>query len=409
MGRRLRGVAYHHAVSNAIPSSRRRGRRRRSGRAPLVAIVGTRGYPSFYGGFETAVRRLAPALADRGWRVRVYCRPGEDARGSVADPRVERVLTRGVSSRALSTLSFGLTSVVHALFHKPDVALVMNVANGFWLPLLRLRGITTVVNVDGIEWERDKWSPLGKAVFRWGARFTARFADELIFDAEAIGDYWRREFHRDGVFVPYGGEWLEDTSSHDELSPASFVLLVARFVPENSVGVFLESAERVVDELDLDVVLVGSAPAGDPLQERARTLASENPRIHHLGHVSDDAKLFGLWKDAAVYFHGHTVGGTNPALVQAMALGSRTVARDTVYNREVLGDAAHYCDSTPDSVVAALASSLADPRPLEQMAQARAAQRYAWDLVVDGYDQALRGRLEPTAKTLLSAGASEKG
>ncbi len=234
---------------------------------------------------------------------------------------------RGFPSKAFSTLTFGLTSALHAIVHKPDVALVMNVANGFWLPLLRWRGIPTVVNVDGLEWEREKWSPLAKAIFRWGARFTARFADELIFDAEAIGDYWRQELGRDGVFIPYGGEWLEDTSSNEGLPPGSFVLLVSRFVPENSISVFLESASQVIEELDLDVVLVGSAPSGDPLQEQARALAAGNPRIHHHGHVSDDTELFGLWKDAAVYFHGHTVGGTNPALIQAMALGSRIVAR----------------------------------------------------------------------------------
>src|SRR5689334_5839647 len=112
--------------------------RSRIGKAPVVAIIGTRGHPSFYGGFETAVRRLAPALADRGWLVRVYGRPegAAPSRSIDADPRVERVVTRGVQSKALSTLTFGLTSVLHALFAKPDVALVMNVANGFWLPLL---------------------------------------------------------------------------------------------------------------------------------------------------------------------------------------------------------------------------------------------------------------------------------
>lgn len=376
--------------NNVHRPASRRARARGQRRPPLVAIIGTRGYPSFYGGFETAVRRLAPDFADRGWRVRVYGRPGECDRLETADLRVERVVTRGVPSKSLSTLTFGLTSVLHALVHKPDVALVMNVANGFWLPLLRWRGVPTVVNVDGIEWERDKWSPLGKAVFRWGARLTARFADELVFDAEAVGEYWRREFGRDGVFIPYGGEWLEDTSSHGRLPPGSYVLLVTRFVPENSVGIFLDSAEQVIEQLDLDVVLVGSAPAGDPLEEQARALAARNPRIHHLGHVSDDRELFGLWKDAAVYFHGHTVGGTNPALVQAMALGSRIVARDTVYNREVLADVAHFCDDTMESVVATLASSLADPRPLGRLARERADDRYSWDLVCGRYAEMLQ-------------------
>src|SRR5688572_14558732 len=111
-----------------------------------VVVIGTRGYPSYYGGFETAVRRLAPFLADAGWDVNVYCRAGQTKDDDEArDPRIRTTNTVGLESKSLSTLSFGLTSVLHALWHKPQVALVMNVANGFFLPLLKLRGIPTVV------------------------------------------------------------------------------------------------------------------------------------------------------------------------------------------------------------------------------------------------------------------------
>ncbi len=116
-----------------------------------VAIIGTRGYPSYYGGFETAVRRLAPFLADEGWDVNVYCRPGATRDDNDRDARVKTTTTLGLEKKSLSTLSYGLTAALHACWQKPDVALVMNVANGFWLPLLRLRGIPTVVNVDGID------------------------------------------------------------------------------------------------------------------------------------------------------------------------------------------------------------------------------------------------------------------
>ena len=98
------------------------------------------------------------------------------------------VLTPGINSNSLSTLSYGFTACVHAFFHKPDVALIMNVANGYWLPILKLRGIPTV-DVDGVEWHREKWGRLAKAMFRWGARLTAVFADHLIFDARAIEDF----------------------------------------------------------------------------------------------------------------------------------------------------------------------------------------------------------------------------
>lgn len=361
-------------------------------RARTVAIIGTRGYPSYYGGFETAVRRVAPALVDRGWDVRVYGRRQGVRAGSEADPRVTSVLTPGVESKALSTISYGLTAALHAMLHKPDVALVMNVANGFWLPLLKLRGIPTVVNVDGIEWERDKWSRLGKAVFRWGARFTAWFADELIFDARAIGRYWDRSFRRSGRFVPYGGDPCETLPLESGLQPERYVLLVARFVPENSIREFLDAVPMILDACDLDVVLVGSAPPEDPLQQRVSQLGAD-PRVHVLGHISDDSRLFALWQHAAVYFHGHTVGGTNPALVQAMTLGTRVVARDTAYNQEVLGDTGVFCDGESTSIVKAIVSALEDERPLKQLTAERGASLYAWDGVIDGYADALQAQL----------------
>jgi glycosyltransferase involved in cell wall biosynthesis len=359
-----------------------------------VAIIGTRGYPSYYGGFETAVRRIAPDLADRGWRVRVYGRAAAvRAEDPGTDPRIESVLTRGVNSKSLSTLTFGLSSVLHALVHKPDVALVMNVANGFWLPLLKLRGIPTVVNVDGIEWHRDKWSRLGKAVFKWGAQFTAWFADELVFDAVAIGDFWRREFNRTGIFIPYGGDPVTASTLDPSLTAEQYVLLVARFVPENSIDVFLEAAQTITDKCDVDVVLVGAAPPGDPLQLRAEEVAAANPRVRLTGHISDDSRLFGLWNNAGVYFHGHTVGGTNPALVQAMSLGSRIVARDTVYNREVLADTGYFCGETPESIVDAVVAAFNDRRDLKQATRERAAEFYSWQLVCDRYAAALTDRL----------------
>jgi hypothetical protein len=171
-----------------------------------VAIIGTRGYPSFYGGFETLVRKLAPFLADRGWAVTVYCRPATTV-GADQHPQngIATVTTGGVDSKSLSTLTYGATSVFHATKQRPDVALVMNVANGYWLPLLRMRGIPTVVNVDGIEWQREKWSTLGKAVFKLGANLTARHGDSLIADSQQIGAFWEATFNRRSTFIPYGG------------------------------------------------------------------------------------------------------------------------------------------------------------------------------------------------------------
>lgn len=357
-----------------------------------VAILGTRGYPSYYGGFETAVRHLAPALADEGWDVTVYGRTAEsEAPTSEADPRVRRIVTRGIESRSLSTLSYGLTSALDAFRRKPDVALVMNVANGFWLPLLRARGIPTVVNVDGTEWLRAKWGPVARSVFHAGARFTAKSATTTVYDARAIQDLWRDKFGRDGVFIPYGGDPVDDVVPVETgLTAGEYVLVVARLVPENSIEEFVRAAPRIARSHD--VVIVGSSRYGDELDRAVARLADENPRIHWLGSVADDRRLIGLWQNAGVYFHGHSVGGTNPALVQAMAVGVPTVARDTVFNREVLGDAGEFAPAEPEAIGDAILSLLGDDaRRLElgAAARARATENYSWSDVCASYSRAL--------------------
>jgi glycosyltransferase involved in cell wall biosynthesis/O-antigen/teichoic acid export membrane protein len=357
-----------------------------------VAIIGTRGYPSFYGGFETLVRKLAPYLADRGWKVTVYSRPGATSDATeFVHPGITSVVTKGVESKSLSTLTFGATSTFDAARHKPDVALVMNVANGYWLPMLKARGIPSVLNVDGIEWHRAKWNGLAKAVFKGGAKMTARFADTLICDAVEIGRFWRDNFGRDGVFIPYGGDL--PSGQHEVLAgleKRNYVLLVARLVPENSIGEFLDAAEAVVDEFP--VVVVGSSGSGGPLEERIRCLAKKYEQFIWLGHVSNDQLLSSLWQNCGAYFHGHSVGGTNPALVQAMASGAPTIARDTVFNREVLQDSGLFVPPEPREIAAAtrlLMSSPALQNSLCTKAKTRACSSFSWDAICSAYEDAL--------------------
>jgi len=356
-----------------------------------VAILGTRGYPSFYGGFETAVRKLAPALADAGWSVSVYGRPGQTRSDDPdLDPRVRRIVTRGIESKKTSTLTFGLSSAIDAARRKPDVVIVMNCANGLWLPLLKLRGIATAVNVDGMEWERAKWGRLARGVFKVGAYFTARFADVIICDARAISDRWREQFGRTSEVIAYGGEPSSPSPSPMELPSGGYVLWVARLVPENTIEDFLSAALSVADSYP--VVIVGSSGYADELDAKVKALA-QHPNVTALGHVSDDTLLHALWAHCGAYFHGHSVGGTNPALVQAMASGAPVVARDTVFNREVLDDAAIFVDPTSDAIAAGIHRMMTDAglaSRLAQKAKARAAAHYSWGAICQRYEEVAR-------------------
>jgi glycosyltransferase involved in cell wall biosynthesis len=331
-------------------------------------------------------------LAERGWDVTVYGRPGATVDASeFARPGITSVTTRGVESKSLSTLTFGATSTLDTARYNPDVALVMNVANGYWLPMLRARGIPSVLNVDGIEWQRDKWSRLGKAVFKGGAKMTARFADTLICDSMEIGRFWQDNFNRDGVFIPYGGDLAN--RQHEVLAGLEkrhYVLLVARLVPENSISEFLDAAEMVVDEFP--VVVVGSSGSGGPLEERIRCLTEKYSQFIWLGHLSNDQLLSSLWQNCGAYFHGHSVGGTNPALVQAMASGAPTIARDTVFNREVLQDAGLYVPPEPREIAAATRFLMSSPglqNSLCTKAKERADGAFSWEAICKSYEDLL--------------------
>jgi glycosyltransferase involved in cell wall biosynthesis len=165
---------------------------------------------------------------------------------------------------------------------------------------------------------------------------------------------------------------------------------VARLVPENTVAEFLEAAEEL--SRDYPVVIVGSSGSGGSLETQVRRLAQSKPNLTWLGHVADDRKLYSLWRNCGVYFHGHSVGGTNPALVQAMACGAPILARDTVFNREVLLDAGMFVEPQGQSILHAAERLLSD-RPLQDVLSARAQHRakeaYSWNSVCTAYETAL--------------------
>lgn len=357
---------------------------------PKIAIIGSRGYPSSYGGFETFVRHFAPYLHEAGVDVSVYCRGSERRTGEEVVDGVRCVWTAGVDRKALSTLSHGLTASIDCVKRRPDAALILNVANGYYLPMLHRAGIPTAVNVDGMEWERAKWNAAGKKVFRWGASLTARYADEIVVDSRAIGDVWKSMFGVNSHFIPYGAPVVREHGSArlDRLGlrPRNYVLAVARLVPENNVEILLEALSLLGG--NIPAVIVGSAPAPTDLERELARRSVSSQNFHWLGHVSDQELLTELWRNCGVYYHGHSVGGTNPALLQALGCGSPTVAIDTPFNREVIEHADHLCAADAGAVALKVGAVLGDPVLRQQMAErgrAIVADRYQWEDVCRSY------------------------
>jgi glycosyltransferase involved in cell wall biosynthesis len=360
-----------------------------------LAILGSRGFPSTYGGYETLVRRLAPYLVEAGHEVTVYCRIREGAARRIwTTEGVRCIATPGHDTKSLSTLTFGLTATLDASFRRFDSILVLNIANGFWFPALRVSRTPFAVNTDGIEWERGKWSRVGRATFRAGAWMTARNAGELICDSRAIGAIWKERFGRQSTFIPYGAPVLGDVG-HDRLNALGlegqpYVLVVARLAPENNVELTLDALE-VLGEHAPRAVIVGSANFQSPIEARLRTM-QEAGRLVWLGHVDDQQLLTQLWAHSAVYVHGHSVGGTNPALLQALGAGAPTLALDTPFNAEVLP----YAEQRFSHDVGLLAEriqSVATSRSLqEEMAERGRSiirERYSWDAVCHAYMETL--------------------
>lgn len=319
-----------------------------------IAIVGSRGYPSFYGGFETFVRRLAPTLRDRGHEVTVYGRGGGLRFRSRVTDGIHCVETPGIETKALSTLSHGLCASMHASHTDCDVALVVNVAHGFFLKQFQAAGIPTVVNVDGIEWMRDKWGALAKRTFRMGARLTASRGSLLVADSRAVADIWEAKLGIRPQHVAYGADVVRESAQDGVLDlglePGSYLLVVARLAPENNVELFLDAVERLPARPP--VVVVGSANYRCAIARRLEQLSARG-EVRWLGHVADQTLLGQLWSNCRLYVHGHSAGGTNPALLQALGFGAPTIALDTVFNREILG-------SFPTTLYPADANGLSD-------------------------------------------------
>ena len=357
-----------------------------------IAVLGTRGYPSFYGGFETAVRHIVEDAKSTNFIYYVF------SRRQNCDPNPEKlnaqvIYTPNLNSKRFSTLSHIFFSIPKLMSLRPDVVLAFNVSCGYILPFTKLMGIPVILNVDGLEWKRAKWGRFGKLAFLLGAKLCARYAEVLVADSTNIAQYWKVRFGRDSIFIPYGGTPSAiDNWEHSQ--KRDYLLYVARFVPENHFEEFLASLEYLDPSIP---VIIGGTSNGNPLyDELLQSAVASRANVQTIGSVKDDAYLSRLWAEAGIYFHGHSVGGTNPALVQAMASGSPIVAYDSVYNREVLADAGIYSTAVPSEMgllFNELMLDLESRKKLSLNAIRRANDFYTWSAVIDAYENAIKAIL----------------
>lgn len=361
-----------------------------------VAILGTRGIPARYGGFETFAEELSRRLVARGHQVTVYTRRYLVPERVCQYQGVRLVLLPCLRQKHLETLSHTLLSVLHVPRGGYDAVLLCNAANAPFIPLLHAKGLPVALNVNGLERKRRKWGWIGRRYYLLCEALSARWADRLITDARAIQRYYRRVWRRDSAMIPYGGDlpWPEgtDTLTRFGLTPRGYLLYVSRFEPENNPDRVLEAYRQVPGEVPL--VMVGGAPYARGLWRRVRELAASDPRVVLTGPVYGEGYRQ-LMVHALAYIHATEVGGTHPALVEAMGAGQVVFYLENRENHEVArGVGVGFRFRGSPSLTHRLATFLVDPErygALRERARERVATSYRWDQVAAAYESLLEG------------------
>jgi glycosyltransferase involved in cell wall biosynthesis len=348
------------------------------------------------------VSSLAPARDETGSGTQ---QPASDTLRATHPPRslaparddewqgIKRITLPAIPHKYLETVSHAALSALDALRRDFDAVLLCNAANAFVLPLLRAARIPVAINVDGIERRRRKWNLLGKAVYAMGESLSVIFADRIIADAQVIADYYEAQYAAKPVVIPYGSEF-PDTADSDVLArlgvqSRGYVLYVSRFEPENN-PLEVARAYRTLGT-DIPLVMLGEARYDKALGAELQSLASGNILLPGALYGADYQTL---QRHALVYIQATEVGGTHPALIEAMASGGCVLAHDTPENREVGGDAVGYFTLRPvETLSGMLREFLSDPARCDAMrerARQRAAGHYGWEDVTFGYERLFR-------------------
>ena len=357
-----------------------------------LAILGTRGIPANYGGFETFAEELSTRLAARGHAVTVYCRSNNVHYPHPEYKGVKLTILPTIGTKYLDTVAHTFFSVIHVFFQRRfDCILMVNAANAIFALVPRLRGIPVALNVDGIERLRKKWGPAGSAYYRLSEYLATILPNVVVTDANVIRDYYLKEYRKTSVTIAYGAncERSETTAVLDQLGirPREYFLYVSRLEPENNAHVVIEAYEKVAT--DKPLLIVGSAPYAHRYIEQLKS--TRDPRIRFPGAIYG-AGYRELQSHACVYIQATEVGGTHPALIEAMSAGNCIIAKDTPENHEVLDDCGLFFQDSA-SLSRRLEAVLADIPLVERLrekAQNRAKAHYSWDAVTGAYEKLFR-------------------
>jgi glycosyltransferase involved in cell wall biosynthesis len=364
-----------------------------------IGILGTRGVPAAYGGFETFAEELGARLVERGHTVTVYGRAHVIPAGMVTHRGIRIRRLRTVRHKYLDTLVHTAISVLDALLRRFDIVLICNNANAPFALIPRLGGARVVLNMDGLEWERGKWSRLGRWYSLGCAWLSPKLPITLISDARVIADWYLRRYGRRTIYIPYGSDARTlppgPTLERLDLRRDGYLLYVSRLELESNAHIVIE-AYRIAGglaALRIPLVVVGDAPYATDYRQRLERLADSTPGVMLTGYIFGDGYVE-LQSNALAYIQATEVGGTHPVLVEAMGRGACILANDVVEHREVLGETGLYYDRNDPADLARLLVRVGGApelrRELGAAAARRASEVYSWEQVTDAYEHLFR-------------------
>lgn len=378
---------------------------------PTVRILGTHGIPAAYGGFETAAENVALHLRDHGWRVIVYCQ--EQGVGPIREDvwqGIERVIVPVDRDGWLGTSTFDWITVRHASRHR-DVCLTFGYNTAIFNVLQRVLGIPNVINMDGIEWSRARWGKLRQTILYVNERIACTVGDHLIADHPCINEYLEGKAPTRKIStITYGAHLVREASPQPVLdrglTPGRYLTLICRPIPENSILELVQAFSAKSRGYQL-AIFGNYEPDTDPYHRAV--LAAASDEVQFVGAIYEPTQVAALRLHSAIYLHGHTVGGTNPSLVEALAVGNPVVAHDNPYNRWVAGDGALYFDNveSASSCITELLDSADLREKLSAASRERHAREFTWEHVAGQYEAVLRQFATRSDRSVTRAGVGK--
>jgi len=377
-----------------------------------IAIIGTRGIPANYGGFETFAEHLSTRLAARGHEVTVYCRAHYTSPRELEFQGVRLIVLPTIRHKYFDTIVHSFLSALHSVPRRYDAALICNAANAPFASILRLTGTPVALNVDGLEHKRKKWNSIARRYYLLAERLATILPNETVTDARVIQEYYLARYRVASTMIAYGAEVErrpDPSVRRWRVEPNRYVLYVSRLEPENNAHLVIEAFKRVRTAHKL--LIVGDAPYARDYIADLKARARRDRRIIFTGFVfGRDYRA--LQQNAYCYVHATEVGGTHPALLEAMGFGNCVLTLAAPENMEAIGDAGiAYADE--NDLAEKLQRVLRDGSLVQSYrnrAQARVQELYDWDYVVDQYErlfaqmarklipQAIQTTTESTAK-----------